>query len=756
MNNRTLEEIWGVAPVPPKGLPPLSEEQRIIVDAVRGNKCVRITAYAGTGKSTTALCVVCSDTNSNLILTYNRALADEVNEMIRKFRLANVACRTYHAQVGISAGMRGKCSTDAKLLEILRRWESKMLEVARPICEDRVILDEVQDMRPSFYRAVMQMVSPNRQMLVLGDEHQMLYDYGAHDRACLDFLARPHDMFATKTLEREWVSCRLSTSYRLSAKMTRFINLMWGTDIRSGNFLSDIPVEYWCINMFDPRLIGRLRGLIDGCENWEDVAFLSPMNLRSPNGTRRPLQWIINQLLLVETPDGDRRYNFAIKNPDGGSSDYKNKVRVWTYNASKGCTIKCTVVFGFSAYKGRQPGKNPLGVAISRSNHRLIVVHDRDWKTNMPNPYCKPLTREILTMLVDDGVVVARDGVPEDTFETLPTPDPAPLTVTMITHLSAETIGELLAYGHDVHRSPPTHDINVRLTHDFHTGLYKTVEDVSAIYGVALPFALEDARKGGIALTESMLNPLIVEPSKRFEANDIIQMLRDASIAITLDEMDLLRSEFESPVRGSKVIEKLRLLRNQHAFLSRVCVCDRRRFDQIFAEYHMERVLRTYNRRAVGLTPTDYMYLANAFIAIEGTHELFVQIGVDYSWVDDDAFVDALAALEASVPDGQHECIVSAPIVPHVVSDRHVVDAMIGIIDVCVDSSTAYELKFVRELTYEHELQALIYAAILAISNNTVASCVLFNARTGESIGKSIEPDPARTLLRHAAEARVS
>ena len=114
--------------------------------------------------------------------------------------------------------------------------------------------------------------------------------------------------------------------------------------------------------------------------------------------------------------------------------------------------------------------------------------------------------------------------------------------------------------------------------------------------------------------------------------------------------------------------------------------------------------------------------LANAFIAIEGTHELFVQIGVDYSWVDDDAFVDALAALEISVPDGQHECIVSAPIDPHVVGDQHVVDAMIGSIDVCVDTSTAYELKFVRELTYEHELQALLYAAIPAISNETAAS----------------------------------
>ena len=108
------------------------------------------------------------------------------------------------------------------------------------------------------------------------------------------------------------------------------------------------------------------------------------------------------------------------------------------------------------------------------------------------------------------------------------------------------------------------------------------------------------------------------------------------------------------------------------------------------------------------------------------------------------------------MPDGQHECIVSAPIDPHVVGDQHVVDAMIGSIDVCVDTSTAYELKFVRELTYEHELQALLYAAIPAISNETAASCVFFNARTGQSIGKSIEPDPARMLLRQAAEARVS
>ena len=77
---------------------------------------------------------------------------------------------------------KGFCSTDAKLLDVVEAWE-RGRAVEQPILHDRVFLDELQDMRPSFHRALRHMLAPGRQMIVLGDENQMLYDYQEDDAA---------------------------------------------------------------------------------------------------------------------------------------------------------------------------------------------------------------------------------------------------------------------------------------------------------------------------------------------------------------------------------------------------------------------------------------------------------------------------------------------------------------------------------------------------------------------------------------------
>ena len=223
MSTRTLTQLWNMQTTTPrKGLPRASQEQVAIVEAVRGGHCVRITAYAGTGKTTTAMIVVCDDDKTNTIITYNRALADETNATIRKLGISNVVCYTYHARVGIAAAMRGKVNNDAKLLTIVDQWD-RGVPVRQPIVSDRVMIDEVQDMRPSFYRAVVHMIAPNRQLLVLGDENQMLYDYGKDDVAHTGFLMQPHEYFASVTVGREWVTRTLSTSYRLTQNIACFV-----------------------------------------------------------------------------------------------------------------------------------------------------------------------------------------------------------------------------------------------------------------------------------------------------------------------------------------------------------------------------------------------------------------------------------------------------------------------------------------------------------------------------------------------------
>ncbi len=751
MTTQTLTQLWNlqISRRPRRGLPSASPEQKAIVEAVRGGCCVRITAFAGTGKTSTALIVVCDDDKSNTIITYNRALADETNAAIRRLGITNVICYTYHARVGIAAGLRGKVNNDAKLLTIVDQWD-RGLPVHEPIVTDRVIIDEVQDMRPSFYRAVVHMLAPARQLLVLGDENQMLYDYGKDDAAHAGFLLRAHEYFASTTLGRTWVSLNLSTSYRLTPKIATFVNLLWGTNIKAGNFASDLPVEYWCLNMYDAKLRQRLRGVIE--ENQaDDVALLSPMNLISADGKERPMQTIINHLLMEKHPSGKRCYNFATKE-NGGAAGYKNKIRAWTHNASKGSTIKTTIVFGFSAYKGQQPKKNQLGVAISRSNHRLIVVHECD--KNGPNPYCEPFNHDLLSQLVEEGVVVAPDGVPTDYMDTPDALEPETIAVTGITHLSACTVQRLLRYGTDVERIEPQYSIDLQLTHTFHTGLHKTEEDVSSIYGVAIPFALECERTGSILLIESMLsNPIIVNASKLYTADEVIALLKEVK-NLTLEETNGIRATFRRvKSRGSFVIDALRDLRRRYKSLNNICVCERRHFDKIFNDHHQQCVQDIYYRTEK--QAVDFMYLANAFIAVEGTHELFVQIGNDYTWVNDDAFKRAVVILMEEIPLGEHERNICAAVEPPIHGHRRIASGIAGCLDVKVNDTTAYELKFVRDLSLEHELQTLLYAAILAIISSVPSSCTLFNARSGEKIVKEIDPEHARMLVREAVLAKL-
>lgn len=99
--------------------------------------------------------------------------------------------------------------------------------------------------------------------------------------------------------------------------------------------------------------------------------------------------------------------------------------------------------------------------------------------------------------------------------------------------------------------------------------------------------------------------------------------------------------------------------------------------------------------------------------------------------------------------------LVYAPLEPPVEGGRQVIAGIIGCLDVLTDDTTFYELKFVRGLTSEHELQCLLYAALLAVTQGRAASGVLFNARTGELVEKWIDVVAANQMLRAAAQAKL-
>jgi F-box protein 18 (helicase) len=75
----------------------LSDEQKEILKAFKEVDHIRINAYAGTGKTTTLLSIVADNPkNKFLILTFNKSVAEELTQKIRRYNLHNVDAKTIH------------------------------------------------------------------------------------------------------------------------------------------------------------------------------------------------------------------------------------------------------------------------------------------------------------------------------------------------------------------------------------------------------------------------------------------------------------------------------------------------------------------------------------------------------------------------------------------------------------------------------------------------------------------------------------
>ena len=334
--------------------------------------------------------------------------------------------------------------------------------------------------------------------------------------------------------------------YRVTPNVATFINLFWNTGIVAGNHTSpNVAVEYWVYNHYSKKLTERLRDLL--CEEPQgDVVFLNFANLvNKESGAERPIKRQVNFLLNVKDADGKRLFNFHTQQTESEKrASTKNKVRAWTFASSKGCTFPVVVVFGFSVYNGLVPNTNQLCVALSRASRRLIVIHNATGfaSTTSCQPYIPPLSSTLLREMTARGVVVCPNGIPHDQKipEAAP-PEVTRLEVTGLTHLSAASIDHLLSMGtRHVLREEAEPLAYVQL-HTFHTGTRSSEEDVSAIYGTAIMFAVEHARSGAIKSIEGILASITPDSEARFTTESFAFLVkRTLNISLTNKERQRL------------------------------------------------------------------------------------------------------------------------------------------------------------------------------------------------------------------------
>ena len=751
---------------PKSEIPFPSSEQRKIIYELKANNNLKVVARAGTGKTTLGLLIASFDTNSlnknHLILTYNTELARESNKQIQEIGLNNIQCRTYHSQVGICSNKI--CNNDTKLIKQVEKWKNGSF-LSRISGYDIIILDESQDMRPSYYDALTFMLPPqtkNIQLVVMGDPKQLIYDYG-HDDAASDKFLTHADKYFNRS-DRNWHQASLTVSYRLTPKNAQFVNTIWNTDIVAGNFKDpNVPVEYWHLNTYSSEITRRIAEILDSNPH-EDVLLLARNNLKSKDGKDRPLGSHVNSIIGMKDDNGKQKYKFHIRNSDAdGRSNATNKVRAFTFCSSKGLTVPIVIIFGFDSFVGKHAPLNQMGVALSRASKRLILIHtiNREGKSN---PYYPGMNSQILREFVEKKIVIAPDGIPEDNTFIKKPPQPQSLMVTSITHCSAKTLIRLLEYCRKIVIDEGKNAYPVETKRTFQTGLLDTEEEFSAVYGTAIAFAFEYSRNKIIHEIEAMLNPILISRLEAYNCGRLLQVIQDHGVDLQPEDVTYIHQRYAEHMStndkkwmtGSQVIDMLKQARATFLkSLKTYGICDKSRYSDLFPEEYEKKVHESYS--ATIKSPEDFMFLANASLAFEGTHETLAQMGDDYSWVDKNAFKHGLMIFETYVPiSSTFEVSRYVHFDPCIENEERCYDSIVGRVDIVDDQQTIYELKFTTSLNDEHELQTMLYAAQQCHTLNSKKGIgILINGRTGEVIRIEIEHENAMIALREAANTKL-
>lgn len=130
-------------------LPQPSHEQQLIIESAKQGNHQKVSASAGSGKTTTMLLMAKEINKTFLILTYNARLKDETRVKLSRLDLSNrVEAHSYHA-FGVKY-YSDKCHLDSGILAVILSDSPPR----RQFLFDIIIIDEVQDMTPLYYKFV--------------------------------------------------------------------------------------------------------------------------------------------------------------------------------------------------------------------------------------------------------------------------------------------------------------------------------------------------------------------------------------------------------------------------------------------------------------------------------------------------------------------------------------------------------------------------------------------------------------------------
>lgn len=470
-----------------------SEEQQIVINAVRDGYNVQVDAVAGSGKTTTILSLADQLSDKIIIqLTYNAELKDEVNAKKEKYGttmyLDNLSIYTYH-------GLATKFYTDEAKRDIgISHIVSSNMKPRRKLPRIHILaMDEIQDMNELYYRFIQKFIrdiGADIQLIILGDVFQGLYEFKGAD---VRFLTYAPTLWASES-PFPFKQLKLTTSYRVTNPIAMFVNdVMIGSNrIQAQKYGHNVLFirqtnPYEAAKIVAHRIIAYIK---EGLK--PDDIFVLSASVKSPNSPlKRAENMLVENGIPCYTPMNE---TCSIK-----SNVIKNKVIFASFHQSKGRERKLVIVFGFDKtyfdYYNRDANQmkcpSTLYVAATRATETLLLIETGD-----PLPFLKYTHHQIINTgyvsFIGVPLGIMNNNSLEKEQPVYQKTSPSNLIKFMDESLIVKLADRVNALFEIDARSYPQNVVNLQSDVETTYGTHLLCEEVFDINGLAIPAMFEE------------------------------------------------------------------------------------------------------------------------------------------------------------------------------------------------------------------------------------------------------------------------
>ena len=354
-------------------LPIISDEQSSVINLLKTTNLI-VDSVAGSGKTTTNLFIAKHYKECNiLLLTYNKKLKFETRDKVKHHNIRNLEVHSYHSFC--VKNYDRKCFTDQAIKKILKNKKLNEFKY------DIIILDEAQDITPLYYELICKIFKDNGEskLCILGDRMQSIYDFNKADSR---YIILADKIF--KFNDKPWKLLNLSESFRITDKMTDFINIcMLKENKIKSNKKSNYKPRYIICDSFGDKFglhnenvpYDEVNYYLKLGYSYEDIFILAPSVKSEKSPVRQLSNLLSNDNIPVYVPVSDEeRIDESI---------LKGKLVFSTFHQAKGLERKVIIVYNFdnSYFKFYKKNSNPnlcsneLYVACSRGLEHLTMIH---------------------------------------------------------------------------------------------------------------------------------------------------------------------------------------------------------------------------------------------------------------------------------------------------------------------------------------------------------------------------------------------